>query len=213
MQDEIKVRGGAIVGAFRMRWPFATLKITGDVLELNCSIVGTFIFRPGDIDSIVFNNNSFKSGIRIKHHVANYNPNIVFKSMKSEELLDKINRIGFLENSSAISAEEETEISESQKNGAFPLKIPAAIFILIIWNGLILVDFWNFYQDDENNSPIGVYTRVAFVFMIFTALLLLFSGPVRRLILKEGRSVAPIRIFLYFTIIICGLMLLMLKIG
>lgn len=40
--DEIKETGGARIGMANATWPFATLTITRDTLELNASIIGNF---------------------------------------------------------------------------------------------------------------------------------------------------------------------------
>lgn len=50
--NELKLTGGARIGMANATFPFATLKVNKDRLELNASIVGNIVFQPSDIISI-----------------------------------------------------------------------------------------------------------------------------------------------------------------
>ena len=202
---EIEEIGGAEVGFMRMTWPFATLTVNKNKLQLNCSISGTFLFRPTDIVSIEPSNRLLKTGIRINHKVSNYNSNIVF-SGGSKDLIEEIKQTGFLDNLSLIPYDVEAEISEVQTNGAFPLKVSSAIIIVVIWNILFLGDWLGLFGK-QGNSPLGIGSMLAMIFMLLVGALLLMAPPVRKLIMKEGRSIKSIRFFLYFTIFILFIML------
>ena len=204
--NEVKETGGAIIGGVRMTWPFATLIITKDKLQLNGSIYGTFIFRPGDIVSIEPNGKLLSSGIKINHTVEGYNTNIIFLSGNSGVLLDKIRQIGFMENQSPLPVNIENEILDVQKNGAFPLKISAAIVILLVCNVLILGNKFILPGKYDEDIPFtGI--ELALSFMIMLSLLLLAVVPFRKLLLKPGRSISSFKSFIYFTILICSVML------
>jgi len=204
--NEVKETGGAIIGGVRMTWPFATLIVTKNKLQLNGSIYGTFIFRPGDIVSIEPNGKLLSSGIKINHTVDGYNTNIIFLSSNSGELLDKIRWIGFMENQSALPQKVEDEIADIQKNGAYPLKVSASIIILLIWNGLILGNKFILPGKYDEDIPFtGI--ELALSFMIVLSLLLLTVIPFRKLLLKPGRNITSLRSFIYFTILICTVML------
>jgi len=204
--NEVKETGGAIIGGVRMTWPFATLIVTKNKLQLNGSIYGTFIFRPGDIVSIEPNGKLLSSGIKINHTVDGYNTNIIFLSSNSGELLDKIRWIGFMENQTALPQKVEDEIADIQKNGAYPLKVSASIIILLIWNGLILGNKFILPGKYDEDIPFtGI--ELALSFMIVLSLLLLTVIPFRKLLLKPGRNITSLRSFIYFTILICTVML------
>jgi hypothetical protein len=49
---DIKFTGGARIGMANATWPFASLKVSKDRLDLNATIVGNLVFRPADIISI-----------------------------------------------------------------------------------------------------------------------------------------------------------------
>jgi len=206
--NEIEETGGAKVGMIRMTWPFAKLIVNSNKLILNCSIAGTFIFKPSDIISIVPGNYVFKTGIKINHNVSNYYSTIVFTTTESgNDLIKRIEQTGFLDNSPAGYNYDENEISEMQKDGAFPLKISAAISIVVIWNLLFLCDQFNVFGKVKNNIPLGTGAWTALIFMFLTALSLLVFEPARQLIMKRGRSVDTIKFFLFFLMFITGFML------
>jgi hypothetical protein len=206
--DELKETGGAEIGMFRMTWPFAKLTVNKDLLKLSCSIAGTFYFTPADIISIEPYGLLFKTGIKINHTVGKYNPKIIFTSTRGTQLINQIKQTGFLDNKSSVPTEVINEIYTSRKSGAFPLKIPAVIIIVVIWNVLGLSD-WLGYFKNKNNFTFGHGTQLALGFMLITSILVLVNQPVRKLIMKEGRSVDDIKPFLYLIIFVTSFMFLM----
>ena len=50
--NELQLTGGARIGMANATFPFATLKVNKDKLELNASIVGNLTFQASDIISI-----------------------------------------------------------------------------------------------------------------------------------------------------------------
>ena len=199
---EVKETGGAIIGGVRMIWPFANLIVTKDKLQLNGSIYGTFVFRPRDIISIEPVGKLLSSGIKINHNVKVYKQDMVFLSRNSGELLDKIRWVKFMENQNVLPQTIEDEIAAIQENGAYPLKIWASIIILLIWNALILGNEFIFPRKYDEDIPFtGI--ELALSFMIVLSILLLIVSPIRKLLLKPGRSIASFRSFIYFTILFC----------
>jgi len=206
--EEINEAGAARVGMINMsRW-FAKLIVNKNMLQLNCSIAGSFLFRPTDIISIEPYNKLFKTGIKINHNVSNYYPTIIFMGDSGTELIDRIKQTGFLENKSSIPYETEMLIADIQTNGPFPLRIPAAILIVLIWNVCIIADALGWFRKGSNNIPIGIGAQLATGFMLTVAILLLIAEPVRQLILKEGRSIKSLRGFLFFVIFILSFLFL-----
>ena len=206
--QEINETGGARVGMINMSQWFATLVVNKNMLQLNCSIAGTFLFRPTDIISIEPYNKLLKRGIKINHNVSNYYPTIIFMGGSSTELIERIKQTGFLDNMSSIPYETEILIADIQTNGPFPLRVPAAILIVLIWNVCIFADLLGWFGKKLNNIPIGIGAQLATGFMLTVAILLLIAEPVRQLILKEGRSIKPLRGFLYFIIFILSILFL-----
>lgn len=75
---EVKETGGARIGKANATWPFATLTVNREKLQLNATILGHLVFKPTDIISIVPYSGFMSSGIKINHKVSNYKTNIVF---------------------------------------------------------------------------------------------------------------------------------------
>lgn len=116
-------------------------------------------------------------------------------------LIEKIRQTGFLNNTNPINATLSKEINASQAQGGFPIKTPAAIAMVVLWNIFILFDF-------KNNATPGIGTQLALGSVLIICMLLLTFEPARQLILKEGRTIDGIKKFIFFLMIVCGFMLL-----
>jgi hypothetical protein len=208
MADIIET-GGARIGLANATWPFATLKVTKQKLELNASIIGKLVFRPNDIISIVPQNGLLSKGLRIIHKVPTYKKNVIFWTFGSpNELIKRIEQTGFLTNNSPLPTSAETEILNSQSKGGFPIKLTAIIIFAIVWNIFFILDLINFLTGDKQSSPLGTGALVALSFAFMTGVLILTVERFKRLILKEGRTLNDIKTFVYFMLFICGLMIL-----
>jgi len=206
---EVKETGGARIGMANATWPFATLTVNNEKLQLNATIIGNLVFKPGDITSIVPYSGLMSSGLKINHHVSAYNDNVVFWTFNNpNQILKKIEETGFLTNTNPVSADLEERITKAQSQGGFPLKTTAAIVIVAIWNVLFLINFQNFFGKNKVSSPLGLGAQLALGFILLTCILLLTFEPARRLILKEGRTVDEIKKFIFFIMFICGFILL-----
>jgi hypothetical protein len=206
---DIKETGGARIGAANATWPFATLKVTKDKLELNASIIGNLVFRPNDILSIVPQDGILSKGLKIIHKVPTYKDNVIFWTFGNpNELLKRIEQTGFLTNNSLLPTSVETEILNSQSKGGVPIRSSAIIIFAIVWSIFFMLDFKSLFTGDNQSSPLGTGALIALSFAFVTGVLILTAEPFRRLILKEGRTLNDIKAFVYFMMFICGLMIL-----
>jgi hypothetical protein len=203
---EIKKTGGARIGMANATWPFATLKANKDRLELNATIIGNLFFKPDDIISI----ESYGlipfigKGIRINHRVDKYKSKVIFWTFDDPRvLIKKIEQTGFLNSKGSISETLEREINELQAQGGFPIKTSAAIGVIIVWNILFSIDFYNFFTSHFEGGPLGIGAKLAIGSLLLTSLALLRLKFIRKLFLKEGHSIDSIKKFIYFIIIIC----------
>lgn len=210
--NEIKITGGGQIGWTRASWPFVTLTVNRDRLEIKASILGNFVFLPSDIVSIEQASGISMTGgsIRINHHVVGYKSNIVFQCSESAVgLINKINQTGFLTNTDPVPAHMDAEIKEARLSGSFPIKVPAAIAIVVIWNLCMFIDFRHFFDGSDPIQALGgIGTRMALGFMMLVCVSLLTVDPIRLLILKKGRSIEDVKFFLYFILFICTCMMI-----
>src|ERR671911_474213 len=101
---DVKETGGARIGLANATWPFATLKVTKDKLELNASIIGNLVFRPNDIISVVPLDGFLGKGLKIVHRVPAYKENVIFWTFRNpNELLKRIEQTGFFTNDLPLS--------------------------------------------------------------------------------------------------------------
>lgn len=123
--DKLEITGGARIGMANATWPFATLKVTKDKLELNASIVGNLVFQPKDIISIETYTiiPILGQGIKINHRITNYNNKVIFWMFKDPStVVYQIRQIGFLENIDSRISDTDTLIIQQQQAGGFPIK-------------------------------------------------------------------------------------------
>jgi len=203
---EFELTGGATYGLMNATWPFATLRVNKNELELNISLLGNLHFRPEDMVSITTSGMSFfSSGIRIIHKVKGYYSTVIFNSFtNADSILRQIQQTGFLDNKERLPVYEDTTITAMQEKGGFAMKIPAAITIVVIWNLLFLPNFVHTFQ---NNKVPFIGMNLGLCFMLLLSLTLLISEPVRDLVLKEGRTLKHIKTFVLFMALLSTLML------
>jgi hypothetical protein len=212
--DQFKLTGGARIGRANATWPFATLTVTRDRLDLNVSLIGSYSFTADQIISIEPYGliPLLGRGIKISHRVPNYKQKMIFWSWNDpKEVIRNINRTGFGSSSpSATLKETRIQVAEKQRQGGFAIRTSAAISIVVLWNLLFLYDFVRIFKNTGNRVRFGITTFMALGLVLIVSLLTLISTDFRRLILKEGREIGEINKFLYFLIFICGMMLFML---
>lgn len=209
---KFELTGGARIGMANATWPFATLKVNKEKLELNASIIGSLVFKPKDIFSIEI----YKmipllgQGIKINHRISKYNQKVIFWTLRDPStVIDQIRQTGFFDDIENTIAENESLVTQEQAD-SFPIKKTIAIAMVAVWNILIIYDFLIFATSDNIQRPLGDGTTIALVILLLTSILTLTSGGFRKLILKEGKSIKDIHTFLYFLIFIGGFMLFIL---
>ena len=207
---QLNLTGGARIGMANATWPFASLQVTKDRLELNATIIGNLVFRPSDIISIEPYSGFISNGLKINHNVPKYNEKVIFWTFKNtNEVINQIRQTGFLDNiSNTESLTDDNIIMERQKQGGFPIKIPFAIVVIVVWNILFLFDFLEFFKGNSEGLPLGNGVKMALGFVLVTSILTLISSGFRKIVLKEGRELKDISKFLYFIIFICAFMLI-----
>lgn len=206
---EVKKTGGAKIGWAHASSPFATLTVSSNKLELNASIIGNMVFKPSDVISIVPYSKLASSGIQISHKVKNYNPVVVFLTNNPKELILNILETGFLNNNAALPNNVADEIEAAQSTGSFPIKTPAAITIVAIWNLLCLINFYSFFKSTHTTQvPSFIGAQMALGFVLLLSVSLLLFKPIRALVLKKGRNINQIKNFIYMLMAISAFMLM-----
>lgn len=206
---EIQITGGARVGRANATFPFATLKVNKNRLEINASIVGNLVFQRSDITSIepYISIPFIGQGIKINHTVSSYKEKVVFWTFKDpKSIIMQIKETGFLDNDSSSNQLLDRTLTEKQAQGGFPIKKSVAIILILLWNILLLADFIPFFLGDKQGIPIGNGVLTATGLLFLTALLSLISPLFRRLILKEGREWNDIKRFAIFILIVSAIL-------
>ncbi|MBS1599702.1 MAG: hypothetical protein JST75_15860 [Bacteroidetes bacterium] len=215
--DQLQLTGGARIGLLHASWPFSRLTVTKDRLDLSASLIGTFSFTRDQIISIepcgvipLLNR-----GIRINHTVVNYNERIIFTcGMAPEKIIEKIRESGFMDQpASAIDPQIKNDVMEQQKQGGFPIKVPVAISVVVIWITLFFIDGINYLRNEQNPFPFGKGILLAIGFLLIVSTLTLFSRGFQKMILKDVRDIKEVNRFLYFVIMLCGFMLIVIFIS
>ena len=151
---QLKYTGGARIGMSNATWPFATLTVTKDRLDLNATIFGNYSFTSEDIVSIEPYSGMMSSGLKINHKISKYKDKVIFWSFKNpQSIINEIQSVGFFDNETTnIDSVIKKEVIDKQKQGGFPIKIPFAVGIVVIWNILFIMDF---LKNDSAGVPLG----------------------------------------------------------
>ena len=208
--EQYELTGGVRIGMANANYPLAKLKVDKNKLELNASIIGNLTFSPSDIISIEPYQQIpiVGKGIKINHRVTNYKEKVIFWTFKNpQEVINEIRKTGFLDNLGSDISKDNEEILTKQKQGGFPIKKPFTIGTIVLWNVLIAIDFFQFFNNPTDTIPTLNGTKTAIGLLLGTAILTLFSRPLQNMILKDGRKLDDIRRFLYLIIAISSFML------
>ncbi|WP_230717350.1 hypothetical protein [Flavobacterium sp. JAS] len=112
-----------------------------------------------------------------------------------------------MSNTNSILSEADLEIIKKQGQGSFPIKKSAVIFFVLIWNLLLLWSFIPIFTNpQEKGFSIGIGANIALGFVFLSSISALISKSFRTLILKEGRNFEDIKKFLYFIILVTGML-------
>ena len=212
MNDNFTLTGGARIGSANATYPFANLFVDKNVLKINASTVSNLVFQPQDIISIEPYTiiPIVGQGIKINHRIENYKPKVIFWTFKNPNfVINEIKKVGFLGDINSKISFADKEIIKRQEQGGFPIKKSVAIIFLVLWNILFLSDFLPFFlQNKEEGIPIGNGVKTAIGLLLATSILTLISDGFRKVILKEGRDFNDIKKFVYFVILVSGIMFL-----
>ena len=206
--NEFKNTGGAKIGILKSSWPFATISVTRDKLELNVSLVGKLVFLPGDITAITPHPKGYKMGpgIKINHKVPQYKDEVIFWSSKSPaELLRQIEATGFMVNTDTLPHSTQTQVRELQNQGGFAMKTKPLVMLLTLWLAIIIYGAVNMSLTGSLEALLSAI-QVAFVIIILFAVVTLASPYFASGVLKPGYTIADVKKFLIFFIIIAVFM-------
>ncbi|MGW8123759.1 hypothetical protein ACV07N_13970 [Roseivirga echinicomitans] len=181
----ITLTGGAKIGIMNYTYPFATMVVSKDKIQLTTATGVNLVFRPQDIVSIKTHKELpvVGQGIRIKHQISGYSKMIIFWLMEDPELvLEKIQATGFLDNNLTFN-DAKIERPEMAK---IPLKKPVALALFGFWSFFLVFGIVDLFVEAPAFLPKGDALLAALTLMFFTALLTLVSVHFRELILNEG---------------------------
>ena len=206
--NEFKNTGGAKIGALKSSWPFATLNVTRNKLELNVSMIGKLVFLPGDITALTPHPGGYKmgAGIKIHHKVPQYKDEVVFWSSKSPaELLRQIEATGFMVNTDTLPHSTQTQVRELQNQGGFAMKTKPIVMLVTLWVAIVAYGAINMSLTGSLVAFLSAI-QVAFVIIILFAVVTLASPYFASGVLKPGYTIADVKKFLIFLIIIAVFM-------
>jgi hypothetical protein len=198
MQQSFVTTGGARIGWMNASWPLARLSANQDNLKIAVKILGDYSFTPEQVVSIekYVLIPVIAWGIRIHHSVADYPQRFIFWTLGNpSKILDGIKQSGFLPIASSSSI--------SPRRG-IPIRWPAIIAIIVIWNALFLLN-----GVQKNPNPL-VLAPLLFAFML--SICTPHSTSLQRLILKPNRTVGEIQPLLRLLAFISGLLLIVFSI-
>jgi len=205
----IKITGGARIGSANATWPFATLKVYKDKLELNTSLVGNLVFQPQDIISIEpYSRFTFVgNGIKINHNISNYDSKVIFWTFQDPvTVINQIRQLGFFDNTNRTSDISETINTQQQQIADSPIKKNISIGFGISWNILILYDFVIYITTDNVAAFRPNGATIAVVGLFLFSILTLISKNFRKLVVNEGKTIEDIKKSFYLRAFISGIL-------
>jgi len=191
----IKRRGGAQVGWVNATWPLAGIEIGHGKLQVTS--MGTYDFTPNEVTAVepVGAIPVLSQGIRIHHTKTQYPERVVFYTMSGrQKILGAIEAAGFRVGQPV-----------DQARRGFPLRWPAIIGVIVLWNLLFLLE--NRGSGKSPSLP-GPYTFLALAMVFGLATLLPKSERLQEFFMRDGRDVGEISPVLRLVQLITGFMLL-----
>jgi hypothetical protein len=187
--------GGARIGWLNASWPMARLSAKAGELSLKVSLIGSYVFTPGQVVALEPHGSIplFGWGIRIVHTNPDYPERIVFSCLGSRDnVLHEIRMAGFRPQATP---------SERPARDGMAWRWSFLVATIAIWNLLIFVDGpWQRRPDSW-----GPTASASFLFLTTVALKL--SPAVQAMALKPGRSFEEVRAVVNLLQMIGGVML------
>ena len=138
-KNSIKYTGGSRIGSANLTFPFASLIISDEKLQLNASIK-SLIFYPKDLITVeeVYYIPFVGQGVKIIHNSPNYHKNIIFWSFTSpQKIIQEIKRKDLLQNQNNIQNSLKKSVSRKEDKFLIPPVLVVSFFVLIIMAGLM----------------------------------------------------------------------------
>lgn len=189
--------GGARVGWVNVTWPFARFTVSARRLVLS-GLIGRYEFLPDQVASIERSGSIpvLSSGLRIVHTRSDYPAKVIFWCMGNpDKMLARIHQAGFLPvapRSAAIATR------------GFPIRWVIVIAVVLVWNGLFMLDQYMFPNDAHMPGPFVV---LALLLIFFFASALRTSDRVQAAVLRAGHAVGEIKSTVLLIQIVTGLLL------
>ena len=159
--------------------------------------MGNYEFAPSEVTAVeeVGSIPFFTTGVRIHHCKAQYPERVVFYPLVGRDyLLAEVRRAGF-----AVGA------PTTRVRRGFPMRIPAILVVVLLWNALLLLDRSSF---SANTSTSGPYTLTALAVLFALATLLPKSERLQEFFIREEHDVGEISSLLSLIQLVTGLLLL-----
>lgn len=193
--ETLEKSGGARIGWLNVSWPFGGIEVAPGRITVRG--FGRYDFTPGDVTSV--EEVGLLPLITRSHQIHHTNPDypetIRFISLGGyRELTAAIRQAGFRVGKPV-----------DRVSRGFPLRIPAVVAIVVLWNALLLLD--RLFAIPRSQP--GPYATVALAVVLVLATLLPRSALLQRWFLREGRRVSEIKPFLGLLQIVSGFMLVM----
>lgn len=190
----IKQRGGAQIGWLNASWPLASIEISPR--KLTFTSMGTYTFVTEDVTGIenIGSIPVISHGIRIHHTNPKYPDRVVFYTLSGRDsLVSGIKAAGFTVGAPA-----------TQAHRGFPLRIPAVVAVVLLWNLL-------FFLDKPTLGPgpwvPGKFVLLALGLLFGLATLLPRSERLQSMFLRDDRDVGEVAGTLKLIQVVSGLML------
>ena len=168
---------------------FATLSISKYGVTLKSPLAGTFAFESSEVVSFEVKGSWLSGrGLHLRHTRIDYPKTVEFFPIfrKRDSLATQIDQTGFVPSGS--------ESNVPVRDG-LPVKWQALAIPVVLWNLLILVQWWLF---GPGPSPFAV---LPMALLLAGSLTVLRSRSLQAVVLKKGRTVGEIRPFLRFFVL------------
>ena len=191
----IKRRGGAQIGWLSASWPLASIEIAPK--KLTVSSMGSYTFSPVEVAGVekVGSLPFISQGIRIHHTNRTYPERVIFYTLTGRDaLVASIQAAGFSIGSPA-----------TQTARGFPLRVPAVLVVVVLWNILFFLD-----KPASLSGPWvpGKFVLLALALLFGLATLLPRSDRLQSVFMREDRDVGEISGALRLIQVVSGLMLI-----
>jgi multidrug transporter EmrE-like cation transporter len=200
--NEFSISGGAYIGNTRASKPFATLRVTPNMLMVNIGFVGQLYFNAEDI-TLIEPTSGLSGGIRIIHTVKSYPQKVTFfTSTPYSNLVENMKATGFFNKEIMHDQSIWHQVKKFQEQGRLPVKTIAMIIFIVGWNIPFLIQL----ALHNINSSI-TYAPISLLFATIFIVLTLLAEPFRMLIIKEDRNIKDMHKSLYFLLLIVFILL------